>query len=118
VVWGDGTSTREFLYVEEAAEAIVRASELCDAPDPVNVGSGMEISIRDLVHLIAELTRYEGTVKWDTTRPNGQPRRALDTLIALSAPIAQATIITFAYAASGEIGGTVTGTFGYDDSIN
>jgi GDP-L-fucose synthase len=79
VVWGDGTPTREFLYVEDAAEAIVRASELYDSPDPVNVGSGMEISIRDLVHLIAQLTRYEGEVKWDTTRPNGQPRRALDT---------------------------------------
>jgi len=79
VVWGDGTPTREFLYVDDAAEAIVRASEHYDAADPVNVGSGMEISIRDLVHLIAEETGYKGEVKWDTTKPNGQPRRALDT---------------------------------------
>jgi GDP-L-fucose synthase len=79
VVWGDGSPTREFLYVEDAAEAVVRASEHYDAADPVNVGSGLEISIRDLVRLIAELTGYKGEVTWDTTKPNGQPRRALDT---------------------------------------
>lgn len=79
VAWGDGSPTREFLYVEDAADAIVRASEHYDAADPVNVGSGLEISIRDLVRLIAQLTGYKGEVTWDTAKPNGQPRRALDT---------------------------------------
>lgn len=79
VVWGDGSPTREFLYVEDAAEAIVLATEQYDAPDPVNVGSGFEISIRDLVQLIAELTGFRGAVRWDESQPNGQPRRRLDT---------------------------------------
>ena len=79
VVWGDGSPTREFLYVEDAAEAIVLATEQYDAPDPVNVGSGFEISIRDLVQLIAELTGFRGAVRWDASQPNGQPRRRLDT---------------------------------------
>ncbi len=79
VVWGDGTPTREFLYVEDAAEAIALAAERYDRPDPVNVGSAFEISIRDLVRLIAELTGFQGQVKWDTDQPNGQPRRKLDT---------------------------------------
>jgi len=79
VVWGDGSPTREFLYVEDAAEAIVLATEQYDGPDPVNVGSGFEISIRDLVQLIAELTGFRGAVRWDVGQPNGQPRRRLDT---------------------------------------
>ena len=79
VVWGDGSPTREFLYVEDAAEAIVLATEQYDGPDPVNVGSGFEISIRDLVQLIAELTGFRGAVRWDVRQPNGQPRRRLDT---------------------------------------
>jgi len=79
VVWGDGSPTREFLYVEDAAEAIVLATEQYDGPDPVNVGSGFEISIRDLVQLIAQLTGFRGAVRWDVGQPNGQPRRRLDT---------------------------------------
>ena len=79
VVWGDGSPTREFLYVEDAAEAIALATEKYDGPDPVNIGSGFEISIRDLVQLIAELTGFRGAVRWDVRQPNGQPRRRLDT---------------------------------------
>jgi len=79
VVWGDGSPTREFLYVEDAAEGIVLASERYDKPDPVNLGSAFEISIRDLVTLIAEATRFTGKITWDTAQPNGQPRRKLDT---------------------------------------
>lgn len=79
VVWGDGTPTREFLYVADAARGIVMATERYDAPEPVNLGSGMEISIHDLVLQIAELTGFEGVIEWDSGRPNGQPRRCLDT---------------------------------------
>ena len=79
VVWGDGTSTREFLYVDDAAEGIVLATEHYDKPDPVNLGSAFEISIRELVELIAEITGFRGAIRWDTTQPNGQPRRKLDT---------------------------------------
>jgi GDP-L-fucose synthase len=79
VVWGDGSATREFLYVEDAAEGIVLAAEKYDESEPVNLGAGFEISIRDLVHLIARLTGFQGKVLWDTTKPNGQPRRMLDT---------------------------------------
>jgi GDP-L-fucose synthase len=78
VVWGDGSPTREFLYVEDAAEGIVLAAERYDGPEPINLGSTNEISIRDLVHLIAELTGFKGQIVWDTDRPNGQPRRKLD----------------------------------------
>lgn len=78
-VWGDGTATREFLYVEDCAEGIVLAAECYEQPDPVNLGSGMEIPIRDLVHLIAELVGFTGEIRWDTSKPNGQPRRSLDT---------------------------------------
>ncbi len=78
VLWGDGSPTREFLYVEDAAEAILLASEHYNSSEPVNLGSGKEISIKDLAHLIAELTGYEGQLVWDTNKPNGQPRRALD----------------------------------------
>ena len=78
VLWGDGTPTREFLYVEEAARGIVMAAERYDASDPVNLGSGEEITIRDLAERIAKATRFEGRFVWDTTKPNGQPRRCLD----------------------------------------
>lgn len=78
VLWGDGTPTREFLYVEDAAEGIVLAAERYDSSEPVNLGSGMEISIRELAHLIGRLTGFQGEFVWDTSKPNGQPRRALD----------------------------------------
>jgi GDP-L-fucose synthase len=79
VVWGTGAATREFFYVEDAAEAIILATEKYDKSDPVNIGAGFEISIRDLVELIVELTGFRGRIVWDTTRPDGQPRRMLDT---------------------------------------
>ncbi len=79
VVWGTGKATREFLYVEDAAEGIVLATERYEKPDPVNLGAGFEITISDLVHLIATLTGFTGTITWDTTKPDGQPRRSLDT---------------------------------------
>jgi GDP-L-fucose synthase len=78
ICWGDGTPTREFLYVEDAAEAILLAAERYNKSDPINVGSGNEIAIRDLVGLIVRLTGFEGKIVWDTTKPNGQPRRVLD----------------------------------------
>ena len=77
-VWGDGSPTREFLYVEDCAEAIVLATERYEKPDPVNIGAGFEISIKDLVELIAKHTGFKGRITWDTTKPNGQPRRCLD----------------------------------------
>lgn len=82
VLWGDGSPTREFLYVEDAAEGILLASEHYNSSDPVNLGSGNEISIKELAHLIAKLTDFQGQLVWDTTKPNGQPRRALDTSLA------------------------------------
>jgi GDP-L-fucose synthase len=78
-VWGDGSPTREFLYVEDAAEGILLAAERYNGREPVNLGSGNEISIKDLVELIARLTGFRGELAWDTSKPNGQPRRALDT---------------------------------------
>jgi GDP-L-fucose synthase len=78
VLWGDGSPTREFLYVEDAAEAFLLAAERYDDPAPVNVGTGAEISIRELAETIAELTGFEGRIVWDASMPNGQPRRALD----------------------------------------
>ncbi len=77
-VWGTGKASREFCYVEDAAHGILLATERYNKPDPVNLGSGMEISIRDLVSLIAELTDYTGEITWDTAKPDGQPRRCLD----------------------------------------
>jgi GDP-L-fucose synthase len=77
-LWGDGTPTREFLYVEDAAEGILLAAERYDSSDPVNLGSGEEISIRALAALIGRATGFEGQFVWDTTKPNGQPRRRLD----------------------------------------
>jgi GDP-L-fucose synthase len=79
VCWGDGTPTREFLYVEDCAEAIVLAAERYDGVEPVNIGAGFEISIKDLAELIAELTGFRDRIVWDTSKPNGQPRRCLDT---------------------------------------
>jgi GDP-L-fucose synthase len=78
-VWGTGTASREFLYVEDAAEAIVLAAEHYNDPEPVNVGSGVEIRIKELAELIAELTGFQGRLSWDSTKPDGQPRRCLDT---------------------------------------
>ncbi len=78
-VWGTGTPTREFLYVKDAAAAIIAATENYDKPDPVNLGSGEEISIKDLANLIKDLTEFEGDLVWDKSKPDGQPRRKLDT---------------------------------------
>ena len=78
IAWGDGTPTREFLYVEDAAAGIVAATEKYNGSDPVNLGSGYEISIKDLTEMIVRLTGFEGKLTWDTTKPNGQPRRGLD----------------------------------------
>jgi GDP-L-fucose synthase len=78
-LWGDGTPTREFLYVDDCAEAIALAAEHYDGAEPVNLGTGEEISIRDLAELVRAATGYEGAITWDATRPGGQPRRALDT---------------------------------------
>jgi GDP-L-fucose synthase len=77
-LWGDGSPTREFLYVEDAAEGLILAAERYDSSDPVNLGSGIEISIRDLATLIARATRFTGRFVWDPSKPNGQPRRQLD----------------------------------------
>lgn len=77
-LWGDGSPTREFLYVEDAARAIVLAMEKYDKPEPVNIGAGFEISILDLANKIKKLTGFKGSIKWNTSRPNGQPRRCLD----------------------------------------
>jgi GDP-L-fucose synthase len=78
IVWGDGSPTREFLYVEDAAEGIVTATEKFNDSEPVNLGSGFEISIKDLTETIVRLTGFSGKLTWDSTKPNGQPRRGLD----------------------------------------
>jgi GDP-L-fucose synthase len=78
VLWGDGTPTREFLYVRDAARAFRLALEQYDGADPVNIGSGEEISIADVAALVAAATGYRGRIFWDTSKPNGQPRRKLD----------------------------------------
>ena len=77
--WGTGKPTREFLYVEDGAEGIILATEKYDKSDPVNLGSGMEISIKDLVELICKLMNFDGEIRWNTSKPDGQPRRRLDT---------------------------------------
>jgi GDP-L-fucose synthase len=77
--WGTGKASREFLYVDDAADAIVRAAESYDDPEPVNIGAGAELTIRELVETIAELTGFKGRIDWDTSKPDGQPRRMLDT---------------------------------------
>jgi len=79
VLWGDGSPTREFLYVEDAAEGIVSATESYDGSEPVNLGTGEEISISELARMVAEEVGFRGDIVWDTTKPNGQPRRCLDT---------------------------------------
>ena len=78
-VWGTGKASREFIYVEDAAEGIILATEKYEKPNPVNIGAGFEIKIKDLVELIAKLTGFKGKIVWDTTKPDGQPRRMLDT---------------------------------------
>jgi GDP-L-fucose synthase len=78
VCWGTGAATREFLYVDDAAEGIVRAAEVMDEPVPINLGGGIEIAIRDLVEMIAVACDYSGRIAWDTSKPDGQPRRGLD----------------------------------------
>lgn len=77
-LWGDGTPTREFLYVDDAALGIVLAAERYDSPEPMNIGAGFEISMRELADTIRSLSRFRGEITWDTSRPNGQPRRCLD----------------------------------------
>jgi GDP-L-fucose synthase len=79
VVWGTGKATREFFYVEDCAEAITLAAQKYDKPDPVNLGAGFEISIKDLAELIGELAGFDGKIVWDAAKPDGQPRRMLDT---------------------------------------
>ena len=79
-IWGTGMASREFLYVEDAAEGIVLATERYDKPEPVNLGAGFEITIKDLVELICRLMNFHGEIRWDATKPDGQPRRMLDTL--------------------------------------
>jgi GDP-L-fucose synthase len=78
VLWGDGSPTREFLYVDDCAEGLVLAAERYDGPEPVNLGAGKEISIRELAELVADVTGFEGRIVWDTSYPNGQPRRSVD----------------------------------------
>jgi GDP-L-fucose synthase len=78
-LWGDGSPTREFLYIEDAARAFRLALERCDDPEPINLGSGEEVSMKELATLVADATDYHGTILWDPRRPNGQPRRRLDT---------------------------------------
>lgn len=76
--WGTGSASREFLYVDDAAEGLIRAGEVLDTPEPINLGTGMEITIRDLITLIAKLSGFTGEIRWDSTKPDGQPRRCLD----------------------------------------
>jgi GDP-L-fucose synthase len=78
VLWGDGSPTREFLYVDDCVEGLVLAAQHYDGAEPVNLGASREISIRDLAELIADVTGFEGSITWDTTKPNGQPRRSVD----------------------------------------
>ena len=81
--WGTGSASREFLYVEDAAEGILKAAELMAEPTPINLGTGREITIRDLAKLIARLTGFSGSLEWDASQPDGQPRRCVDTSKAL-----------------------------------
>ena len=83
IAWGTGTATREFCYVDDAAEAIMLATERYNKSEPINIGTGFEISIKNLVELIVELTEFQGRITWDTSKPEGQPRRMLDTTKAM-----------------------------------
>jgi GDP-L-fucose synthase len=83
VLWGDGSPTREFLYVEDCVEGMVLAAERYDGPEPVNLGAGKEISIRELAELVADVVGFRGKITWDTSMPNGQPRRSVDATRAL-----------------------------------
>jgi GDP-L-fucose synthase len=78
VLWGDGSPSREFLYVDDCVEGLVLAAERYEGADPVNLGTGVETTIRDLAETIADITGFEGEIVWDTSMPNGQPRRSLD----------------------------------------
>ncbi len=78
-VWGSGKATREFLYVDECADAVILATEKYNKSEPVNIGSSFEISIKDLANLVKDLTGFKGSIIWDATKPDGQPRRKLDT---------------------------------------
>jgi GDP-L-fucose synthase len=78
VLWGDGSPTREFLYVDDAAEAVVMATQAYDGAEPVNIGIGQEVSVRELATKVAALTGFAGRIEWDASKPNGQPRRCLD----------------------------------------
>jgi GDP-L-fucose synthase len=78
VLWGDGSPTREFLFVDDCVEALALAADRYDAAEPVNLGAGKEISIRELAELVAEVTGFTGRIEWDTSKPNGQPRRSVD----------------------------------------
>jgi GDP-L-fucose synthase len=78
VAWGTGSASREFLYVEDCAEGLVASLEKYESPEPMNLGSGREITIRDLTHLVADLANFKGEIVWDSTKPDGQPRRCLD----------------------------------------
>ena len=78
VAWGTGSASREFLYVEDCAEGLIGALEKYDSPEPMNLGSGREITIKDLTHLVAKLAKFKGEIVWDTSKPDGQPRRCLD----------------------------------------
>ena len=78
-IWGTGKATREFLYIDDAAEGVVLATERLETSDPVNLGAGFEISIKDLAELIARLTGFQGQLVWNTSQPDGQPRRSLET---------------------------------------
>lgn len=77
-VWGDGSASREFIFVEDAAEAIILATEIYDGKEPVNIGNGQEISIKELIGILANLLKFQGKIIWDKTKPNGQPKRRLD----------------------------------------
>jgi GDP-L-fucose synthase len=79
VAWGDGTPSREFLHVRDAAEGLLLAAERYDSSEPVNLGAGFEITVKELTQLVARLCSFKGTIRWDTSRPNGQPRRKLTT---------------------------------------
>ena len=84
VLWGTGSASREFLFVKDCAKALLMAAERYDEPEPVNIGTGSEITIRDLASLIAEIVGFEGEIEYDASRPDGQPRRCLDTSRALA----------------------------------